>query len=163
MQSKENQAAYYKRKYYEKSYIEYKELDVKSISINIILGNIMHRCNIVFRDGNKQSLVIHKIGDNLVLSQPRMWEYPMEKLAVLDYLTKIVFFNDTYTIVESAEVYKECQQLKRYKIIGHIKSSDSFTYAFSTECFDEEHFSGYDIRCKSKQAKSFKFNTSYVK
>jgi hypothetical protein len=156
------QAAYNKRKDFEKkNYAQYKELDVKPISIQIILGSIMHRCNIVFGDGNKQSLVIHKIDNNLVLSQPRMWEYSMDKLAVLEYLTNIVFFNDTYTIVECAELYKESKHLKKYKIIGSINSSGSYIYALSTESFQEEDFYDYDIRCKTIVAKVFKFKTRY--
>jgi hypothetical protein len=163
MQLNDKQIAYNKRKGFEKSYTKYRELNVKPIVIKVYKGTIMHRCDITFRDGNKQTLVLHKIGTNIILSQPKMWEYPMEKLAVLDHLTKLTFENTSYTVIESNELWKPSSALRKYKVAGEVNTDESIIYALSTKSFEEKDFNDYDIRCKSTIAKIFKFRGKYVR
>ena len=140
-----------------KRFTKYRELEGRPIKVKFVMGSIMHRIDIEFRDGNSQKIYLHKIGDTVVLSVPRMWEYPMEKLAVLDYVTQLLLNNQTYLIVEDKELYKEDERIDFYRISGTIKSGDSICYGISTELFEDDHFTDYDVRVIKSVAKDYNF------
>jgi len=163
MQSKSTQKHYKERRRFEDSYTSYPELARVPITMKLIMGTIMHRCNITFQDGNKFELTLHKIGDNINLAHPKMWEYPMEKMAILDYLSNLAFFNDSFTITEQSELYKHSKELDTYRVAGELALPSHIVYGISTETFHEKHFVDYDIRVESKVAKNFKFPVKHLK
>lgn len=160
MQSKNTQ--YNQRKRVENTFTKYKEINKKSIKVGLILGKTMHRVDITFSDGNHIKWSLFIVENNIIISKPRMWEYPMEKLAVMDYLTDVIFSNDTWTIIEDRELYTEDEEVKPYKISGEINTPETTIYSLATDVFHEEHFIDYDIRIISKVAKDYKFPVNKV-
>ena len=153
---------YQLRKKHENDFVKYKDLKRDSITVKLVLGTVMHRVDLTFTDGNNFRLTLHKVGDDIVLAFPKMWEYSLEKLAVLDYLTNIVFFNDSYTIIEDVELYTPEDNIDYYKVVPSIISPSTYKYSIHTDSFHESHFSDFDVRIVHKVAKVFKFKTEKV-
>lgn len=143
-------------------FTKYKEVNANSIKVNLILGKTMHRVDITFRDGNHIKWSLFTVENNIILSKPRMWEYTLEKLATMDYLTDVIFSNDSYTIMEDKELHVDLDDIKRYKIKGEIETPEVIIYSLATDTFHERHFIDYDIRVISKVAKDYKFPTNRV-
>ena len=159
MQSKNT---YNQRKKFEDDFLKYKDLKREKIKVTIIFGSIMHRADITFSDGNNFRLTIHKIGDDLILSQPKLWDYTEQKLAVMNYLTDLAFFNESYTIIEDIELHKTNDVIKAYKAKGEIVSPTTYKYSIHPASFHEKDFIDYDVRVTNKVAKDFKFPVKNV-
>lgn len=157
MQSKNTQ--YNQRKRVENEYTQYAELDKRNIRINLILGRARHKVDITFLDGNHITWFLTVVENNIIIGKPRMWEYTMEKLAVMDWLTDTVFLNDVYTIIEDSELSVNDGRINKYKVKGELDSSGSLVYMLATDTFNVDDFIGYGIQIQSKVAKDYKFPT----
>jgi hypothetical protein len=147
----------HQRKRLVNKFTKYKEVNPESVKVDLILGESIHRADITFKDGNRLRWSLRVTENNIVISKPRMWEYPMEKLAVMDYLTATIFSNDTYTIIEDRDLHQPNRYVDQYKIQGEISTAGTVVYCLATDVFHESHFIDYDIRILSKQAKTYKF------
>lgn len=135
---------------------KYKHIDQKNIDVTLIMGIVMHKCYIKFNDGNRFTLTIHKIGDVLVLAQPRLDLYTQEKMAVLQHLSDLIYFNDNYLIVEQEDFYTYDLPSR----VGNaIFQEQTTVLSLSPELMHEKDYEGYSVNIISKQAKVYKFPT----
>jgi hypothetical protein len=157
MQSKNTQ--YNQRKRVENEHTKYKDLVKENIKIDLIIGKARHKVDITFPDGNHIVWFFTVVGNNIMVGKPRMWEYTMEKLAVMDWLTDTIFLNEVYTIVEDSELHVPDKRVTKHKVKGELDSSGSLVYMLATETFVVDDFIGYGIKINSKVAKNYKFPT----
>ena len=153
---------YNQRKKLENDYTKYKDLDKENITVNLIIGRARHKISITFPDGNHITWYLTVIENNIVIGKPRMWEYTMEKLAVMEWLTNDIFTNDVFTIIEDDGLYGAGEIINKYKLKGDLSSSDSLVYLIPTEMLVVDDFIGYGIKVSSKEAKSYRFPTHKI-
>ena len=160
MQSKNIQ--YNQRKRLENEYTKYKDLVKENIKVDLIIGKARHKVSIRFPDGNNIVWFLTVVENNIMIGKPRMWEYTMEKLAVMEWLTDTIFLNEVYTIIEDSELHVDDGRINKYKVKGELDSSGSLVYMLATEAFVVDDFIGYGVKIDSKIAKNYAFPTHKV-